>query len=469
MNWACAHTASTMWQQLGFKRKLCRRWTRAFQIKLKASAAAAAQRTGPYPAWGMGFPPEGPAYCRCVRPTWPMCVSSVGCQRTQGSLLPVCPISLPSERRLCMRECHHTGHVTPSGSGPLLTCTLTHPMFPSFTFDQRRTVKSGFTPIETPFFFLLFFLFFRNVEGQRGVKWVEHLVIVSLLFVFWSGPYFGPNGVLLLLTIADYFALYSKWVYLCFCYLVLCRRRKWHGATGTAKSFEKSCCLATHRKFPRLAADRACFPMPQPCLCKSAQLTWHWVYFQGSPVIPCGISAGTVTGLRLSALWESAAGDHLRQKHPWGVTEWRRRGSPAKQPQWRISSQGPLHPNWSASTMVCDTERAMSSIRWDHLPWFAVARWTVEALPLNGGLLREFWGGPLFTRKRVLTFCILVGPSDPESSNSFCCTISTYMNEKLSDRHNMNQVTICTLTSPNLTFTLFKVSIIPTVQWSGFQ
>lgn len=59
------------------------------------------------------------------------------------------PSRFPSEVRLCIRECHQSGHVIPSGSGPLLTCTLTRPTFSSFSFDQRRAAYSSFTPIQT--------------------------------------------------------------------------------------------------------------------------------------------------------------------------------------------------------------------------------------------------------------------------------------------------------------------------------
>lgn len=140
-------------------------------------------------------------------------------------------------------------------------------------------------------------------------------------------------------------------------------------------------------------------------------------------------------GFPSDTLWDQSRYRHrFAPERPVGICRWRppeaetqprRRQEEAERllcqtvPQGRISSQVSFHPNRSASTVVCDTERAMSSGWCDHLPWFAVAR-----LPLKGKLLREsFRRTAVHSQTRVKILCSCEGFSPGKLQSFLLCRL----------------------------------------------
>lgn len=103
--------------------------------------------------------------------------------------------------------------------------------------------------------------------------------------------------------------------------------------------------------------------------------------------MPCGIGAGTIAGLRRSALWEFAVGHHLTQT----CCSQRRRGSATTQ-NCRGFPTSWIPTRWLAQWFATQTEQG---------PAVGVTTGPgLQLVPLKGNMLREFIDKPPFTHTR---------------------------------------------------------------------
>lgn len=165
----------------------------------------------------------------------------------------------------------------------------------------------------------------------------------------------------------------------CFVFLpfIFCRRRKWHGATDTAKSLEKSCYLAPHR-------NTSIWQRTRPVSKYRSRVCVRVLSRRGTEFIFRVFSYTAGSEQVLSLVCTGAPCGNLPLKTTWGWHAARRGGEALlRTNRWRISTGGAQHPKQSANAAVCNTDRARSSSWCDHLLWFARCWGSFGKLPIT--------------------------------------------------------------------------------------